>query len=407
MYMDMNMVRGMLMNIDTIMKESAKGSYSCKLLTKYNNAKYFEAVLRTIKDYDETNFHKDVSRIALINYKKYTFIFGMSYYSTGKAVVLIKLPIDKEPAVITISANLDVSLYEICYSVAENVSRLYFNDCEDMDFNIDETMSKFSKWNNNKVLNKGLHENKPRIQEDEEFKISSDDDVMNMIDEYAQYCEQFYEINDNRFEMLIENVKTFDVGTVNTLDQLTNLVRFMYYEYEFNENLHVYSNPIDGEEDLIEKCGMKFYLRHLDVLLENALDEYLYENGDEMVVDTFIDLFEPVVENLKVGYGIDVGLKMYYDSGELGLFDTGNDVLLYQKNISNLVSSIRLENDDKYKKSFYSYDQTMKLFFMRLIEETNFIDLFLGIVFTDPMLLKGLIENTTTDESNDESDNFF
>lgn len=400
MYMDLTMAKQMLRNVEVLLKEGNLNDFSMLLLSKYNNKFYFTPVLETIKAYNDSTIHKDIFRIALINYKKFTFLIGLSYYSEGRALVLIKLPIDKEPVALSITTHIEPELFEICYNICDEVSSKYYKeyDNEEYEFDMEDTMSKFSKWNEFRPINKGLHNNKKPIQRE---VIVSDDDAMNILDDYIKKCEEFYEITDNRFDILINNVKTFDVGTVHTLDQLTNLVRFMYNEYYFNDNLKVYDSCFN-EDSFLPECSLKFFLRHLDITLENILNGYLVANGDEFVVDEFIDLFEPIMLDLQGGYGVMNALRMYYDSGELGVFDVVNDVLLYQKNVGDLAVSITLNDDNKYKKSFYLYDQEMKKFFMELIEKTNFIDLFLGIVFTDPTLLKGFLEN-----ENNDGDNFF
>ena len=404
MYIDMAMVKQMLQNVEVVLKEGNEDDHSLILLTKYNNREYFEKVYDLIKEYDETNYHKEITRIPIVNYKKYTFIFGMTYYSTGKAVLLIKIPNNEEPIVMAINTNFELDVYEICYEVTECISKRYFSiyDSEDYEFDMEGTLSKFSKWRKEIVINKGLHNKiKPPLESkpDEKVEITSDDDAMNILDKYIDMCcEKIYEINDNRFDILMANVKTFDIGTIHTLDELTNLVRFMYYEYEHNHNLMVYENPLDDDECLVEKCGLKFLLRHLDVILDQMLNVYLIENGDEIIVDEFITAFGANIDTLKAAYNVTNNLEMFYCSGELGVFDVENDVLLYQKNISELVTEIKVLDETNFVKSFYYYDQEMKQFFLKLIEETNFMDHFLGIVFTDPTLLRGFLESNEGNE---------
>jgi hypothetical protein len=395
----------MLKNIKTIIEGNDKDVYSSTLMTSYNNL-YYQSVYRAIKEYDETKYHEHIYRIALINYKKYTFVIGMSYYTVGKSVVLIKLPISDEPVVISVSANLDLELFDLCYDICNKVSDEFYDEEVDNSFDVESTMMNFSKWVNEfTVINKGLHADRPSVNDvrpDRIVRISSDDDAMNMINEYIEKCENFYNTTNDKFEILMANVKTFDVGTVHTLEDLTNLVRFLYHEYMFNDNLKIYDDPFDvSEGSFLPECSFKFLLRQFDIMIENMITKYVGEDHT-ISVPMLVGSLQYELNKLIKNYNIKYDLKLYYDKPMIGIFVENNATLIYTKDLSNIVEVINTQEDNNYTRKFILYEEPVKDFFKDLIEETNFLDLYLGIIFTDPILIENFLKN----EDNDNNDFF-
>ena len=73
-----------------------------------------------------------------------------------------------------------------------------------------------------------------------------------------------------------------------------------------------------------------------------------------------------------------------------------------QEDLSNIVEVINTQEDNNYTRKFILYEEPVKDFFKDLIEETNFLDLYLGIIFTDPILIENFLKN----EDNDNNDFF-
>ena len=406
---DRDMIIQMLENLRKEMEKEDNVCWSAVMV--YNKDKEdFPHLLNYINSCIGENYNvHDLFRISVINYKKYSFMIGISFYSAGRAVVLIKPPKQKEPLHAVFRTLISDYEFDLCYDIcelSENYTRTKTEKINDPGNDI------YSKWRTKKMpINKGMHNKQNNENTDDNNTLDepttnkkliySDDDNMNIMDEYFDFVHENFKIDLNHIESekmktIMANVNTFDVGTVHTIEQLTNLVRFMYYEYNFNNNLHVYDEKNNGSS-FMPDCALKFMLRQFDVILDRIVTQ---NENDQMQMECFLDNIKYEVENLKIGYGIQNNFELYSDGTILGLFDTDNDFMIYAK---DLKTSVIPNYFSAKERAFIKEDNKTKPFFIKICNETDFLNSFITVLFTDKSIntdVDGFLSKFQDDENN-------
>jgi hypothetical protein len=136
-------------------------------------------------------------------------------------------------------------------------------------------------------------------------------------------------------------------------------------------------------------------------MIENMITKYVGEDHT-ISVPMLVGSLQYELNKLIKNYNIKYDLKLYYDKPMIGIFVENNATLIYTKDLSNIVEVINTQEDNNYTRKFILYEEPVKDFFKDLIEETNFLDLYLGIIFTDPILIENFLKN----EDNDNNDFF-
>lgn len=428
MFDDKTLVSQMLANINRIMENDKEYKKCSAVVVYHRNKRDYDPIINMIKSYDTTDSCNDLFRVAVVTYKKYVFTIGISYYSAGRAVVMLKLPNDEAPIVLPVKMLNDPDLFDNCYDICEFAEANMRHNKEP--FEIEKVLDKYSEWwkNQNKSipdadklttkdvlgdamehesfsdyidknghLNKGLHKNKKICSSDTEEaqrfidRIIADDEIHNIINEYNElYNNDCNSSGDEKIDILMSNLMAFDMGTIQTVEQLTNLTLLMYYDYMYNDKLEKYDPNKDSEESFLIRCNLKAMLRQFDLFLDSFMYAMM-SNSQFIEMNEIIEMMTPELENLREGYGIKQELKLYYDRTMLGVYDMDKDMLIFQKNLQMIsyVGALFSPN----ARSFTEHEEQLKPFISTLTNKTKFFDIFLGVVFTDPLVLRKMMKN--------------
>lgn len=388
-YLGMNMLKNLL----DIMENGSESEYSAVVL--YNNDKdEFTIMKEEINSQSETQWDMELYSISIINYKKFKFIIAMSHYSVGICTVLIHIPKVTDPIVLDINLYDQVYYFDTCYDIVDLASaydrRNRNSLCRDVEI-------KKIKEKNGEMYNLELYKKDEKTSEsksnekntalrDKLNTIYDSDTVDFLLEKYEEMVSQYNVItSDEKLKILLENVKVFDMGNITSVEQLTNLTRLVYHEYVFNNNLELYDPEKESEESFLSRWDFKVFVRDFDASVTNYL-KVLDESDEVSDMRTTIATLEATMKSLKRKYKLDTIYKLYSDGTDIGLYDVEKEIIIYQRDLKPYVYN----NNYSHHPLFFMSDEKIKPFFARLVEETNFIDLFLGVILTNPEFLSRL-----------------
>lgn len=434
----------MIDNLKRTMCRDEKKEKCNAVVVQRNNKRDFPSLMEMIKLYMNDDKFIDVlgfciNRVAVVKYGKFTFAIYCSYYDVGTAVVLVKTPTSKE--VIVGDDNrlfFDRDYYNKCFDICDESDKYMVENKYNELNTLDELMKAFDKWKRiPDTEGKGLHgKRRYTIKSDDElfnkpnmkirgvdFNIK-DDSVKEVSGKYSDYIneikeddsmiemyvnmineamDQFNENNDNeknkkpmtKLDILMENVKIFDIGTIMNMEQLTNLTRYIYHEYYFNDNVQVYNIENDDSE-IMPGFDLKFMLREFDVFLQDLRKVELKDR--QMNIDTLIDLLDDKVHELCRRYELDLDLSMYCEGTRIGMYDENNKCLLY---VMDMGKSVRENYFSPNIMNLDEVDRPINIFVSRLANETQYFEWFIHLMFLAPDFSLDHINK----DNNEEGDN--
>ena len=417
----------MIDNLKRTMTRDEKKEKCNAVLIQRGNKHDFPSLMEMFKHYMGEDKFSDrlsfsINRIGVVKYNKFSFVIYCSYYDVGNSIVLIKTPTDKD-IIVGDDDRLffDRDYFNKCFDICDECEK-YMVENKYNEFNtLDELIKPFDKW---KRLpdseTKGLHAkrrgpiksdddifNKPNMKrreikftiKDESVKdysgkysdftddIKEDDSMIQQyVDMINQAMAEFDETQQEekpekpmtKLDILMENVKIFDIGTIYNMEQLTNLTRYIYHEYYFNDKVCVYDAEND-EPGLMPGFDLKFMLREFDVYIQDLCKADL--KNRQMNIDMLVELLDDMVCELCRRYDLDLDLSIYCDGTRIGMHDENNKCLLYVKDMG-----------DRVRENYFSpnvmdldkVDRPINVFVAKLANETQYFEWFIHLMFLAP-----------------------